>query len=369
MDAKFWAACVYFPFGVILMCIRIFLGFHAFIVSCILPKSWSLRSPILRILCSILGIIVTQENVEKRSTKSKVIVSNHVSPMDHTAVSLVLPCLIPNVWPIPKLLQLVLGYKDLGANEGRDVLIQNAREYCRTSACPLLVFPEGAMTNGRKGLLKFSSWPFCLDQPVQPVVITISRPAFAQLSPIIIGSRWWLDTLWLLFVPYTHYYLTWLDVEEARASESPDQFANRVQMQICTASSLVPTPHTCQDAVDYAKRIVLEQRMQKENPKLNSVADQVKNILPQVPIEAIREDLRKTNSLEQTVQNFIEGRVHYQPEVVNFAELAARRAILPKIEADPTTWKAVFEARKRATIEENRQKYLIRKGLLKSAAN
>lgn len=148
---KFWAACVYFPFGVLLMFIRLFLGLHAFVVSCILPKSWPLRSGVLRILCSILGIVVTQENVEKRSEQAKVIVSNHVSPTDHTAISLVLPCEIPNVWPIPKLLQLLLGYKNLGADQGRDVLIQTSREYCQSSVYPLLTFPEGAMTNGKKG--------------------------------------------------------------------------------------------------------------------------------------------------------------------------------------------------------------------------
>lgn len=154
-------------------------------------------------------------------------------------------------------------------------------------------------------------------------------------------------------------------MEERRSLESPEQFANRVEIKMCATSGLTPTPFTSQDAVDYAKRIVLEQQMQKENSKLNSWAEQVKNILPQVPIDVIREDLRKTNNLEQTIQNFIEGRIEFQAEVVNFAELAARRTVMPKIDTDPTTWKAVFEVRKRATIEENRQKYLLRKKMIK----
>lgn len=54
----------------------------------------------------------------------------------------------------------LLGYADLGAREGRNVLVSKAREFCKYNSLPLLAFPEGAMTNGQKGLLKFSSWPF-----------------------------------------------------------------------------------------------------------------------------------------------------------------------------------------------------------------
>lgn len=58
------------------------------------------------------------------------------------------------------LLLRCLGYTDLGAREGRAELVRRAKLFCKKSAIPLLTFPEGAMTSGCSGLLKFSTWPF-----------------------------------------------------------------------------------------------------------------------------------------------------------------------------------------------------------------
>lgn len=49
---------------------------------------------------------------------------------------------------------------------------------------PLLAFPEMSQTNGQRGFLAFDQWPFSLDRPVQPVLLSLSRPSFAQISPV-----------------------------------------------------------------------------------------------------------------------------------------------------------------------------------------
>ena len=48
------------------------------------------------------------------------------------------------------------------------------QSYVTDSNLPILTFPEGATTNNKKGLLKFNSWPFLLNQNVQPVSVQCS---------------------------------------------------------------------------------------------------------------------------------------------------------------------------------------------------
>lgn len=74
------------------------------------------------------------------------------------------------------MLMWLLGYANMGAKHGRETLIRNAKTHCRSkeysqrllvvcfisafvpaSSLPILAFPEGASTNGKKGLLKFRS--------------------------------------------------------------------------------------------------------------------------------------------------------------------------------------------------------------------
>lgn len=68
-----------------------------------------------------------------------------------------------------------LGYKDLGALQGRVELIRRSKEFCEKNDLPLLSFPEGAMTSGSTGLLKFSTWPFevCYIPLVSPSIVFI----------------------------------------------------------------------------------------------------------------------------------------------------------------------------------------------------
>ena len=48
-------------------------------------------SVVLRTMCSVLGIWVTQEGIENRKKSAKVLVANYISTLDHLAVDLVMP--------------------------------------------------------------------------------------------------------------------------------------------------------------------------------------------------------------------------------------------------------------------------------------
>ena len=61
----------------------------------------------------------------------------------------------PCVWNLSSFLRWALGYADFAAHEGREALILKTKDHCNKSTLPLLTFPEGAMTNGKVGLLKY----------------------------------------------------------------------------------------------------------------------------------------------------------------------------------------------------------------------
>jgi len=244
---------LYFPFGVVLAVFRIFIGLQAFLIACILPKVSSVRSSIMKVLCGVLGIVVTKEGMEHRDKNVKVLVANYTTTLDHLAVDLAIPCYLPCVWDLPPALMWLLGYTDLGAKQGRDTLIKNAKARTSASDIPILTFPEGASTNGKVGLLKFSVWPFSLDQPVQPLIIKVNRPSFTQVSPSILGGRWWIDVLWFLFLPYTIFHIRILPTKKLHEASSSD-FSRSVQQYIAAEMGIQATAHTSADKVEYAKR-------------------------------------------------------------------------------------------------------------------
>lgn len=61
----------------------------------------------------------------------------------------------PKVHNLPKFLSWAMGYEEMGASQGRQSLVNNVKNYCSQQNRAVLAFPEGAMTNGALGLLKF----------------------------------------------------------------------------------------------------------------------------------------------------------------------------------------------------------------------
>ncbi|XP_076364809.1 lipid droplet-regulating VLDL assembly factor AUP1 homolog isoform X6 [Tachypleus tridentatus] len=293
-SADAFALFFYFPIGFVLAVLRIFIGCHAFLIACVLSKLSSIRFYVLRVMCMVLGVVVKEERETNHDRSVKVIVTNHVSMLDHLAVDLVLPCVLPGVWDLPKKLNWALGIKDFGVKQGRDVLIQNVKRYLRDSDLPVIVHPEGATTNGRKGLLKFSTWPFSLDHPVQPIVIQVNRPLGFKIAVSVIGSRWWSDLFCFLFVPFTLFTLRYLPVMTKHTEEDFEEFTKRVQVSMAKELGIVATNFTCADKVDHAKRIL--------------------NVSPYIPPA---HQTATTRCIDTTLTRLLEGTVIFTPESVS----------------------------------------------------
>ncbi|KAG1700934.1 Ancient ubiquitous protein 1 [Nymphon striatum] len=272
--------------------------------------------------CQLLGFFVEVEGEINRDEKVKVLITNHISSLDHIFINLVCPCVIPGVWDLPVFLEWALGIKDLGARRGREVLISNTKNYCQTAAYPVLIYPEGSTTNGKVGLLKFGSWPFSLDKPIQP--IAIKRVGSDKIALCVIGSRWWTDLLWVFFSPITTFKLKVLPVVEKTKEETVEDFSKRVQQDIANELNLKATNYTCHDKLDYVKKILFEQKITSKrsnsidnnNSRINKMCLQVKEVIPHVPLNVIKKDIVKTNSVDTTIMHLLEGTIAYTPEKV-----------------------------------------------------
>lgn len=338
------ALLLYAPVGLCLLVLRVFIGVHVFLVSCALPDS-VVRRFIVRVMCSVLGLLVRQSDPRLREAGARVFIANHVTPFDHNVVSLLTSCNTPALSGAPGFICWSRGFMELGVTGSRAELVDSLKEYsAQHGNPPLLLFPEEAATNGRAGLLRFSSWPFSILDEVQPVALQVRRPLVAVS---VADSSWITELLWTFFVPFTVYQVRWMPSVPRRADERSEDFALRVQELLAMELGVVSTRITAADRSEHMKRLrhtaqrlpfapALSQRPAArprvppslpggapEDVRVLVMAQQVKEVLPHVPLEVIRTDLVQTNCVDTTIANLLEGRVPFFPESKEAGDLPA----------------------------------------------
>ncbi|CAL8358323.1 unnamed protein product [Merluccius merluccius] len=301
---------IYAPVGVCLMLLRMFIGVHVFLVSCALPESF-LRRFIVRIMCSVLGMHVRQNNPRSRDKNTKLYICNHVTEFDHNIINLLTPCSTPQTGGSTGFVCWARGFMEMHLALGQAALAEPLQRYCSTDGTQaLLLFPEEDTTNGRAGLLKFSSWPFSLTDPIQPVALRVTRPLLALNTP---DSSWLLELLWTFFVPCTVYHVSWLPPVSRQDEESVQEFANKIQELLASELGVVSTQVTKADKAEHIKRnrhrapqTSTGNSLGTEEPRIIRMAQQVKDVLPHVPLNVIARDLVKTNCVDTTITNLLE---------------------------------------------------------------
>ncbi|NWV76887.1 AUP1 protein, partial [Dasyornis broadbenti] len=337
--------------GLCLLVLRVFIGVHVFLVSCALPDS-VVRRFIVRVMCSVLGLLVRQSDPRLRGAGARVFIANHVTPFDHNVVSLLTSCNTPALSGAPGFICWSRGFMELGVTGSRAELVDSLKEYsAHQGNPPLLLFPEEAATNGRAGLLRFSSWPFSILDVVQPVALQVRRPLVAVS---VADSSWITELLWTFFVPFTVYQVRWMPTVPRRADERSEDFALRVQELLAMELGVVSTRITASDRTEHMKRLRHTSRLPfapgggpgcgtsawalhlggplvppslpgsaPEDVRVVAMAQQVKEVLPHVPLEVIRTDLVQTNCVDTTIANLLEGRVPFFPETKEAGDLPA----------------------------------------------
>ncbi|XP_020308188.1 ancient ubiquitous protein 1-like [Oncorhynchus kisutch] len=317
---------LYSPVGLCLMLLRLFVGAHVFLVSCALPDSLARRF-IVRIMFSVLGMHVRQNSPRSRDKSTKLYICNHVTQFDHNIVNLLTSCNTPMLEDSAGFVCWARGFMELGAISGQDEMEESLRRYCSSpKTLPLLLFPEEDTTNGRAGLLKFSSWPFSMTDSIQPVALQVKRPFVALSTP---DSFWLTELLWTFFVPCTVYHVRWLPPVSRQDEESLQEFANKVQELLATELSVVSTQITKADKAEHIKRkrhiaprtttsnvgarprpVPLGFMIRSsgvEELRISRMAQQVKEVLPDIPLGIITRDLVQTNCVDTTITNLLES--------------------------------------------------------------
>uniref|UniRef100_A0A674D3A7 Lipid droplet-regulating VLDL assembly factor AUP1 n=1 Tax=Salmo trutta TaxID=8032 RepID=A0A674D3A7_SALTR len=334
---------LYSPVGLCLMLLRIFVGAHVFLVSCALPDSLARRF-IVRVMSSVLGI-------------TKLYICNHVTQFDHNIVNLLTSlklfiCLYiltmscdlcssaqPMLEDSAGFVCWARGFMELGAISGQDEM-ESLRRYCSSpGTLPLLLFPEEDTTNGRAGLLKFSSWPFSLTDSIQPVALQVKRPFLALSTP---DSFWLTELLWTFFVPCTVYHVRWLPPVSRQDEESLQEFANKIQGLLATELGVVSTQITKADKAEHVKRKrhvaphtttsnlgarprpmgFMVRSSGVEELRISRMAQQVKEVLPDIPLGVITRDLVQTNCVDTTITNLLESTEEFPLEATGGATSA-----------------------------------------------
>ncbi|KAM9850243.1 LOW QUALITY PROTEIN: lipid droplet-regulating VLDL assembly factor AUP1 [Aulostomus maculatus] len=314
---------IYFPVGICLMLIRIFIGVHVFLVSCALPECF-IRRFIVRVMCSVLGMHVRQRNPRSRDKNTKLYICNHVTQFDHNMINLLNPCCTPQLEGSTGFVCWARGFMEIQSASGQGAVGESLQRYCSTEGTPpLLLLPEEDTTNGRTGLLRFSSWPFTLTDSIQPVALRVTRPLIALSTE----SSWLMELLWTFFAPCTVYHVSWLPPVSRQDGESLQEFANKVQELLACELGLVSTKITKADKAEHIKRKrhsapqtsssvrpgslglgFMVHSLGTDEHRVAKMAQQVKDVLPHVPLNVIAQDLAKTNCVDATITNLLENK-------------------------------------------------------------
>ncbi|XP_065335296.1 lipid droplet-regulating VLDL assembly factor AUP1-like [Cloeon dipterum] len=317
---KFVPLLVYFPFGAMLATIRLIISLQMLLAASAFQNVAIVKKFILRMMCNILGIIIREDFSELRfkTQASPILVANQSTPVDNLVLHTATGCTtVPNP-EAPSALNWLLGAHDIKISQGFQQLTRILQE-CPSNQTSILLQPEGTTTNGRVGLLKFQEGYLEGVKKVQPVAIQIWRPPTATVSPCVIGTPWWMEVLWLLFVPCTVFCLRYLPAIVKSERETTDEFAKRVQGIIARRLDVEATNFTVGDKKELEKKLVIapvrqqEQRLAQRNAELQRMVAQVREVLPYVPADVVRKDLMRTKSVDITISNILEGHISFVP--------------------------------------------------------
>lgn len=262
-----------------------------------------------------------------------------MTPFDHNIVNLLTTCSTPLLNSPPSFVCWSRGFMEM---DGQGELVESLKRFCastRLPPTPLLLFPEEEATNGREGLLRFSSWPFSIQDVVQPLTLQVQRPL---VSVTVSDASWVSELLWSLFVPFTVYQVRWLHPVHRHLGEGSEEFALRVQQLVAKELGQIGTRLTPADKAEHMKRQrhprLRPQSAQSFSPspgpsadvQLATLAQRVKEVLPHVPLGVIQRDLARTGCVDLTITNLLEGAVAFMPEDITEGTQSLSTAPTPK---------------------------------------
>lgn len=243
---------IYFPFGVVLSFVRVLLTallcLYANFSEKFLPWKMSDRT-LFRLICYIAGVFVRKVEGKIPTEKEMAhtfIVSNHTMTGDPGVLYLLYP---KNAKVVHKSnvgsFDIITRHKILVGEDKAQVRTKILDEVERDPT-PVVIYPEGATTNGNVGLLRFSSFIFSLGRPIHPVGVKYS-PAFGFIPFHSIMPNYTFHMFLVGFQPFVLVDIHVVPRQEKTPEETAEAFAERVQKQIASAINVSPTSYTASD--------------------------------------------------------------------------------------------------------------------------
>ena len=371
---------VYAPVGFLLVVFRVFLALQAVLILVVVAEG-VVKRLMLRVIFLVLGIAVTTSEFERRDRKAKILVGNKLSYFDYIALHLAIDCYTVSTKDEGSSpLTTVFPHHTFRWKDG-DGLVTEARErpmFDEEGRGPIsyAVQPECHPTNGCSVLLPFSSWPFALEQSVQPLALSATRFFGPRLT--VAGSNGWMDLFWTLFSPITIFHIRMLPVVHKNGdTDSAEDFCHRVEQEIAGALGLTvsniksadlkkwlsqpPPPHPPAQATTIPQGPVITAAEFASLPQsypsgIELMVQQVATVLPHVPHTIIRKDLLATRSVDVTVANILEGHVAFVPLPQGAPPTPPAK---PSVSRPSSLQRhASLEERKKALVAEARRWYL-----------
>ena len=258
-----WALLIlWFPFGCLLAVLRLF---GSLFVTILTPPRWRTFT-----VHWVMGILHRPRGEPIAvPEKGAVLVANHMAYTD--------------IWPVQRMISnfksaaVLIWYKVnvlnkiggrpyilvYGRGKNRD-LQRRIKEYLKTGN--VLILPEGAVTDGHRGLLLFQRMAFELEAPVYAFSVKWRR-ALPFLRPSALSPHLFFEMMLDFFQPWMISEPRALGKFEKRQGEDSEEFAARVQDVIADDLDLIPTDHT---RTTRHSHMEITGRLPSQNPKAPS---------------------------------------------------------------------------------------------------
>eukprot|EP01114_Cavostelium_apophysatum_P010439 TRINITY_DN2414_c0_g1_i1.p1 TRINITY_DN2414_c0_g1~~TRINITY_DN2414_c0_g1_i1.p1 ORF type:complete len:310 (+),score=46.12 TRINITY_DN2414_c0_g1_i1:164-1093(+) len=252
----------YLPIGIGLLLVRIcgFLVLAALLL--LAPADFQFPIWLSNLLFPMLGMrIKVVRPPQHRFDKKVIIASNHVSAFDVfpflflSRVNVLVDKGFYESNPFTMQFNKIAGAIPIdraaskASPEQQKVLYDSIHHQLKHKKHPLLFFPEGWDTNGKQGVLIFQKFLFSLGYPIMPVATQISIPWLPMLNPGVLGTSILKELMFMFFVPFYLWELSFLDVQTIGESERPEEFARRTQIAIAAELGISPTEYSFKDAL------------------------------------------------------------------------------------------------------------------------
>lgn len=233
---------IYIPLGVFLIFLRSVVLAIWFLIFMILPTCQKNKIRFCRGFCIIVGLIYKSSGEPTEDFRMpRLIVSNHSYTLEMLPFMARHWCMITPRHGVTQHFMLKLAGKLLDTLPVDDFV----KEYKNFKDYRILIFPEGATTNGRVGLLKYNPLIFFCGEPILPIATKLSRPFPIALCKLQFAM--FIDFIWLLFVPWTICNYNFLTTVTIKQGELPTEFADRVQQMSADKLGLLATQYTVDD--------------------------------------------------------------------------------------------------------------------------